>query len=205
MRDTLHQVLKSRFLSVLLYSHVLYDLSTPTMTRIEHANGHKDYILEAESGRIELKGNPVILLRYDKDGNVVPDKETQAKQKIAKEAEEIGELILKHHEDKVLKSLLDSYYASVSDPSDEFIHLYEIRDALSSKFGNYDKARSALGNFSKTKWRDFGQICDISPLKQGRHRGKYDVLRDATVNELAEVRSIALDMIRAYLRYLEGG
>jgi hypothetical protein len=41
------------------------------------------------------------------------------------------------------------------------------------------------------------------PLNQGRHRGKkVDELRDATDVELSEARTIAEELIRAYLNHL---
>jgi hypothetical protein len=52
--------------------------------------------------------------------------------------------------DKLLASLLGSQSASVRDPNHELVHLYEIRDALSAKFGGKSRARSALGiNYSE--------------------------------------------------------
>lgn len=54
------------------------------------------------------------------------------------------------------------------------------------------------------KWRRLGQLCNGEPLRQGRHNGVHGTaLRDATDAELVEARSIALEMINAYLQILE--
>jgi hypothetical protein len=195
IRDELDDVLRSQFLGLQLSSRETFDISRPNMVRVEHSDGLPDYILEAEPGRIELRGHQVRLLGIDKDGNVVADQQTEA-------AKRIAELVSKHYEDEVLKSLLKSWDASVNDPENELVHLYEIRDALSRRFGNGDKARYSLG-ISNTKWSRFGTLCNREPLKQSRHRGEHDTLRDATENELCEVRGIAKDWIESYLQYLE--
>lgn len=85
---------------------------------------------------------------------------------------------------------------SIRDPNNELIYLYEIRDALSRKFGNSDKAISVL-DIPKTKWKDFGKLCNYEPLKQGRHRGQHAALRNATDIELSEARETAKTIIEA--------
>jgi hypothetical protein len=80
--------------------------------------------------------------------------------------------------------------------------LYEIRDALSIKFGGERNTCSIL-NVSKNEWSRFGRLANDEPLYEGRHRGEnVGQLRHATESELAEVRGIARQMILAYLKYL---
>ncbi len=82
---------------------------------------------------------------------------------------------------------------SVRKPSNrtsanERVHLYEVREALSVKFGGKKTVRSKLG-ISSPDWSRFGQICHTEPLRQGRHRGKRGgPLRDATEGGLSEAR-----------------
>jgi hypothetical protein len=107
--------------------------------------------------------------------------------------------------DDLLGSMLRSNDASVRDQANELVHLYEIRDALSVKFGSDRSARAALA-ITSSQWSRLGQLCNDEPLRQGRHRGKTGgALRDASVDELFEARRIACDMILAYLRYLKNG
>jgi len=195
MRDALHDVLNSRFLGFQLSSRKAYNLSSPNKTRVEHSEGRKDYILEVEPAHLELIGHPVTLLKCYKDGNVVTDGQTVKMKSLV-------DLVGKHYKDEVLMSLLKSHKASVSDPDNELVYLYEIRDALHRKFGNDGTARSRLG-ISKKDWKILGKLCDTVPLKQGRHRGLHETLRDATDVELSEARGIAKAMIEAYLEYLD--
>ena len=99
--------------------------------------------------------------------------------------------------------MLRSYDAGVRDPTNELVHLYEIRDALSAKFGGESAARATLA-ITASQWSRLGQLCNNEPLCQGRHRGKTgEVLRDATEAELAEARGIARAMIEAYLQRID--
>jgi hypothetical protein len=93
----------------------------------------------------------------------------------------------------------------VADPDNELVHLYEIRDALATKFGGEGAVRSALGIRSK-EWSSLGQRANSEPLRQGRHRGTKvgGELRDAVESELKDARGIARNMIEAYLYYLVG-
>jgi hypothetical protein len=194
IRSTLQDALNSRFLGFQLSSRNVYNLSSPTMTRMEHADGRKDYIMEVESMHIEATFHPVTLLKCDKDGNVIADGQTEKMKSLV-------DLVSKHYKDEVLKSLLRSHKASVDDPDNELVHLYEIRDALFRKFGR--KSESTL-NISHDDWSDFGLLCNNESLRQGRHRGEScGPLRNATDAELSEARRIAQAMIEGYLQYLD--
>ncbi|MEJ2080549.1 MAG: hypothetical protein P8Z74_21580, partial [Acidobacteriota bacterium] len=117
---------------------------------------------------------------------------------------EFGELVGKHFsKDPLLRPLLQSYGASIQDPLNELVHLYEIRDALSTKFSGKKSACAALA-FSYSDWDTLGRLCNYEPLRQGRHRGqKGSLLREATEDELREARRIARQMIKAYVGYLD--
>src|SRR5262245_18724200 len=91
----------------------------------------------------------------------------------------------------LLRNLLQSYSRAVSDPSNELVHLYEIRDALSKHFGEEELARKALG-IPNTEWKRLGALANAEPLEQGRHRGRHpDGRRSATQAELHDARQIA--------------
>ena len=135
----------------------------------------------------------------DKDGNIVSDSK---KDRIEKK-KNLAELVATHHADNVLAVLLKSHSASVHDPNNELVHLYEIRDALSMRFGKANVTKTKL-SITSSQWSRFGLLCDNLPLNQGRHRGKFvGALRDASESELTEARRIALAMIEGYLQYLE--
>ncbi len=199
MRQALHDALNDRFLGVQLLTHRAYELSSSTMTRV-HPDGHRDIFMEAEPGRIVISGNAVDFQVIDKDGNVISD----SKRDRIEKKKSLAELVTTHRAtDGLLASLLRSYDAAVRDPNNELVHLYEVREALSVKFGGENGARSALG-ITSSQWSRLGQLCNNEPLRQGRHRGKTGgALRDATEGELAEARGIARAMIEAYLQNVD--
>lgn len=199
MRQRLQDALNDRFLGVQLLTHRAYKLSRSTKTQV-HADGRKDIFIEPEPARIVLSAGTVDIQVTDKDGNVIAD----SKRDRIEIKKSLADLICTHRPtDSLLASLLKSHAAAVRDPNNELVHLYEIRDALSAKFGGESATRKALG-IGSTQWSRFGQLCNNEPLRQGRHRGKTGgVLRDATEAELTEARGIARAMIEAYLRHVE--
>lgn len=105
--------------------------------------------------------------------------------------------------DPVLSAILSSLGRAIDDQANELVHLYEIRDALKTRFEGEVKAYSALG-VSSTDWKRLGRLANDYPLRQGRHRGEHaGELRDATPDELEQARSIAKGLISAYVKFLE--
>jgi hypothetical protein len=199
MRQALHDAVNGRFLGVQLLTHKAYNLSRSTMTRL-HPDGRRDISVEAEPSHVVVSGFAPDIRVIDKDGNVVHDSKRDRIEKKKSIAEWVGTYLTA---DGLLTSMLESQSAAVRDPNNELVHIYEIREALSTKFGGEREARSALG-ISCSDWSRLGQLCNNEPLRQGRHRGKSgSALRDATEAELTEARRIALAMIEAYLRHLD--
>jgi len=105
-------------------------------------------------------------------------------------------------DDPTANAILRSYSAAVADPRNELVHLYEIREALSTRFVGEQSTRAAVGT-SAHEWSMLGRLACIEPLLQGRHRGKHTgTLRPATPEELAEARKIAREMVEGYLAFL---
>jgi hypothetical protein len=115
------------------------------------------------------------------------------------------ELVVKHGANETLQVMIRAYGAAVRDPADEFIHLYEIRDALKKNFGAEDVAIAKLGGKdAEPHWGALGKLANSEPVLQGRHRGRKGIsLRPATPEELANARDAALHLINAYLSYLD--
>jgi len=108
-----------------------------------------------------------------------------------------------HSDDKTLIALLESFDAAVHDPNKELVHLYEIREALRTKFGSENGVREALA-ITESQWSRFGRLCNDKSLAQGCHSVKnVGTLRDASEDELTEVRKIAQVIIKAYMQFLE--
>jgi hypothetical protein len=199
IRRRMHDALNDRFLGVQLLTHRPYELSQSTKTRI-HPDGRRDIFIEPEPVRITLSGGSVDFQIRDKDGNLIAD----SKRDRIEKKKTLAALVSTHRaSDALLASLLRSQSAAVRDANNELVHLYEIREALSTKFADGSATRAILG-IGAAEWSRLGQLCNDEPLRQGRHRGKaIATLRDATEDELAEARAISRNMIEAYLRHLE--
>lgn len=198
LHDTLHKKLYNRFLGVQLVSHKKFELSELRLSRL-HSDGRKDTTVFLKALVMCTSTCKVDFILKDKDGNIVQD---SRKDRVSKE-NQLADLAEKYSSDKVVSSLLKSYQTSVNDPENELIHLFEIRDTLSKFFKGERSARTTL-NVHKSDWNRLGQLANDLPLRQGRHRGKsFDLLRDATVNELFEARKIASHFIESYLTYLD--
>lgn len=124
----------------------------------------------------------------DKEGNIISD----SKRDRIERKKSLAELVSAHRaSDGLLAAMLRSYDAGVRDPNNELVHLYEIRDALSVKFGGESSVRAAFA-ITASQWSRLGQLCNYEPLRQGRHSGKTgEALRDASEGELVESRGIA--------------
>jgi hypothetical protein len=165
----------------------------------QHEGGRKNVAIRVGSVlSAEAVGQPDIVLR-DPAGNIVRD--TRA-ERIAAHTSLLDSIAPKLARSAVLQGLFMSYSRSVSDPSNELVHLYEIRDALSQHYGGGRKARAAL-NINRTEWQRLGVLANVEPLEQGRHRGK-DIggHRAASSGELDEARSIVRNWIIAFARTL---
>lgn len=200
MKDILHDKLNDRFLGTQLVTHKPYELSKASMYRL-HPDGRKDkditILLEPSIIRVSSTAE---VITTDKDRNIIID----SKRDRIRKKKELAALAEKYRgSDPTAASLLNSYRMAVNEPNNELVHLYEIRDALSKRFGDGSAAYHAL-NITSKKWSRLGMLANCEPLKQGRHRGKNPgALRNATEPELKEARSIASSFVEAYLLYLE--
>jgi hypothetical protein len=200
VREQMEKSLNDRFMAVQLLTHRPYQLSKSSRTRV-HDDGHRDAFIECEPGHIVLTGGIVDITVTDAHGNVISD----SRRKRLQRKRDLSELVARHRgTDQFVDIMLKSYDAAVRDPQNELVHLYEVRDAISSRFGGKSASLAALG-ISATDWSRIGQLCNDEPLRQGRHRGEAGLaLRDATESELTEARSIARSFLEAYLNYIDG-
>ncbi|MHB8111989.1 MAG: hypothetical protein ACYDHA_00825 [Bellilinea sp.] len=198
-RLTLHEALNDRFLAIQVLTHQSYNLSKPSMYRLQ-PDGRRDVTLFLDPGQLKITPGHVDFIHKDKDGNVLAD--TRRDRIVHKE--QFATLVEKYRKsDEVLESLLRSYDAAVRDPDNELVHLFEIKEAVQNKFGGEVPAMSALG-ISNNKFSRLRILANVLPLKQGRHRGlKVGILRDATIAELIEARFIARLIIERYLLWIE--
>jgi hypothetical protein len=187
----------SIFLVRQLQVHLRYTLQGPRV--YQYDGGRKNVAIRVGSvPSAESVGQLDIILR-DPAGNIVRD--TRA-ERIAANASLLDSIAPKLARSDVLNGLFTSYSRSVSDPSNELVHLYEIRDALSQHYGGEQNARAAL-NINRAEWQRLGFLANIEPLEQGRHRGKnIGGERAASSVELEEARNIVRNWIIAFARTL---
>jgi len=198
IRDELHNELNDRFLGAQLVSRTPFKLSKPARTR-HFKDGHTAAYIEPDTGAGLVMGGAADVVFTDKDGKVTFD----SKRDRIEKKKSLASAIVRHRSnDAILAAILRSFDASVRDPGNELIHLYEIRDALGKVLGGKVKAIRALGVTPK-EWNRLGELCSSLPLRQGRHRGSsVGQLRDATHSELEEARAIARSLVIGYLRHL---
>lgn len=196
VKDQIHRMVEDRFLGAQLVTHQPFDLSKPSVTRV-NPDGSNHYFVEMHAA-VVVSGTADVRVT-DAQGNVLSD----SRQERIDYRRRLGDEVEKYrNQDVALSAAMASYSESVRDPNNELVHLYEVRDAFAKRFGGEDRARAAL-SISKQQWSRLGDLCNNQPLKQGRHRGKdLGALRDATSAEIFEAREIARQMIESYLLFL---
>jgi hypothetical protein len=155
-----------------------------------YSAGHKNVVVEVGSAIMTLTSGSVDFIIQDPAGNVVRDSKAE---RIAEDTSLLNLLAPKLQLSAPLRNLMASYSKAVADPADEFLHLYEIRDAISHYYGSEHAARQALG-IGENKWKRLGLLANVEPLEQSRHRGKHSQgHRPATSQELEEARKLVLN------------
>ncbi|MCP5213007.1 MAG: hypothetical protein H6998_18985 [Hahellaceae bacterium] len=197
LRSDLTLLIESHLQSVQLTTHKGYEISKPSRTDLK-SDGKKVVFAEVELNVACTMGSPDITIT-DKNGVVISDTKQERLDRQARCASLISEY---KKIDLTLQHMLSSYSKAVVDPENELVHLYEVRDALSARFGKSDKAIKALD--VRKLWNELGRIANELPLMQGRHRGKSaGQLRNAEQSELDRARDLAYALIEKYLDFLE--
>jgi hypothetical protein len=171
------------------------DIRGPSVRRI-HPDGRTDITLCVDGVVCVSEVGEVNLISTDSNG-VVHD----ARREHFEDMKGLVEHKLRHASDPKAHRMLESHAGSIATPGEELVYLYEIWDALMEKLAGGRNAQSVL-NISQEDLDTFNDITCERPLRQGRHRGRNDTLRDATTEELDEARRIAKDMMEKYLSYL---
>jgi hypothetical protein len=161
-----------------------------------HSNGTKS-VLTGASEAISFSGQ-LDTVHRDASGVAVHDSKAE---RIKEDIKSIESFLPKIAGSESLKSLLESYNFALADPTNELVHLYEIRDALSKHYDGGAEARQKL-RLAEGEWKRLGYLANKAPLKEGRHRGEHSELRHATAAELNEARKIARSLIEAFANHL---
>jgi hypothetical protein len=188
----------SIFLTRQLQEHRTHTLQGPRVYQHKAEQKNVDIRLSAAISITISVGKPDIILR-DQAGNIIRDSRVE---RITAHNSQLDSIAPKLAHSPVLHGVFMSYSQSISDSSNEFVHLYEVRDALRHYYGNIGAARIAL-NISRNEWERFDALANEEPLEQGRHRGRnIGGLRPASDEELEEVRSIVRNWIIAFAQTL---
>ncbi len=168
-----------------------YSLDGPRI--IEHVGGKRHITLRVEPAHIAITAGQADVVVTDASGAVVRD---SRQERITEHSEFVNLLTGKAGDSQTLRAVLESYSRSISDPEDELVHLYEVRDAIASHFGGERQALSAIG-ISTAEWQTIGRLANAEPVHQGRHRGKHlTERRSATSDELNQARTIVRGWIQ---------
>jgi hypothetical protein len=193
VEERVRAAIESVFLVRQLQIHRKYSLEGPRT--YQHSAGRKNISIRVGSAVAVFTAGHVDLIATDAAGNIVRDSRAE---RIAEHSSVLDSVAPKLVHSATLRSLFESYSRSVTDPNNELVHLYEIRDALSGHYGSEQSARDALG-ISKGEWQRLGVLANVEPLEQGRHRGKHPAgRRAATESELNEARQLARRWIMAF-------
>ena len=184
------------FMTRQLYVHKPFKLKGFSISQIQLDGSKSVHVNISDGVTAKSFTSQADVISTDKDGNVIYDSRAT---RITEQFTQVESILKKIKNIGLIKSLLGSYGRAVSDPSDELVHLYEIREALTKELGDKDNAVRLLG-ISKRKWDRLGILANKEPLEQGRHRGKHEVRRAASQHEIQEARDIARELIESYIR-----
>ena len=155
--------------------------------------------LNAEAGIFGLSGMEVDFIITNKDGQIVVDSK---KERMTRQ-QDFFELINDYGADPTAVKLFESYKNALDHDEKLLIYLYEIREALSTYFGNDEITKQKL-NLKSNHWSKFGRLSNDPRIKQSRHYSEISQnSRDITETERNIALSFALNMIESFLNYLK--
>lgn len=200
IKNRIYQELNGIFLASQVINRKSYELSQESKDYRINEEGKRDITINVSCAHLSITAYPADIEITDASGKVIKS----TKQERINSINNFANRVLQHICDNpTLEGILVSHSNASSDPKNELIHLYEIRDALVEKFGNGNDALKIL-KIDKHEWSRFGQLANDLPLKEGRHRGKAEgSIRNASKKELNEARAFAKTLIEAYLDYLD--
>lgn len=192
-------LVESFFMNELLNKRQAYELKASTLKFVGE-DGSISHFLKVKRANVSIEfATELSFKKLDKDGKVIYDSKEEKKKR---QAELLIKLQNALHSDELVKGLFESYKNAITDPDNELVHLYEIRDALLNRFGSKAEALKIL-SIEGNDWSDLGRICNELPLKEGRHRGQMKgKLRNASKEELKLAREISLKMIESSIDYV---
>ncbi len=107
-----------------------------------------------------------------------------------------------YYKDDLLKWIIKFQSISRQTPQAELSFLYDVRDALKSRFKD-DRGITEKTKVSREKVRTLTELAN-NEIFEGRHKGQnYKKIRNAKPEELVVAKSITKSLILGYLSFLE--
>lgn len=192
----IHEQVSRMFSGVQLVAKRKFKLTEPAITRL-YPDGRRGIYVKAKTGICFLVGYPVDIVITRADGTRIDSKAERIESK-----RELANRVAEYGTDPHLSTMLASFKRAMEDRENTLIHLYEVLDTLSERFGGKKHAMDAL-SIPNDLWSDLGRLANHEPVKEGRHRGKMVLnLRAATNVELDHCKSIAANLISRYVDFL---
>jgi len=165
-RDSLTRTLKYYFLGAQLIRQQAFEIHSGGAINRMWPDGRRDTALVIQSAEQIITAENVDLVSQD-DKGVVHD----TRRDRIDTTKNLAELSARHSTtDRTARKMLHSFDAAVRDPENELVYLYEVWDALQTKFRGEKNARKALGICRSARSR-LTHLANNEPLNQGRHRG----------------------------------
>lgn len=193
-RDEVHAHVETVFMAQQVQVCENFTLSAASMVR-EHADGHRDVTGFLEPFHLKMSAGRADFILRNANGEIIQDTKVERLQKQQDFRDRVATLT---SSSLVLKRMLQSFRNALIDDDNLLIHLYEVREALTSEYGGDIKVRKAL-SVSSVDWSRFGQLANNEPIQEGRHRGKHTGLRLATKAETEWALSFAQRLIEEYV------
>jgi hypothetical protein len=148
----------------------------PRVNQFDEGGNCMARILVEDVVRVTVSGPEADVQIISCDGTVIRDTNAE---RVAREEELVSRLAPKIAISALIRDLASTYRRAISDPTNEFVHLYEIRDRLSTDYGSDEKARNALG-ISAAELKRIGKLANAkpttvwSPSRRVRHVERAD-------------------------------
>jgi hypothetical protein len=117
----------------------------------------------------------------------------------------LGARLALHGHDATVEAMVRGLDASLSDGADVLIRLFEVRDALTQKFGTKSTVPCQALGIQHEEWKWFGDLCNVPSTTKSRHLGKSTgPLKETSAEDIDKARRMSVAMLERYLDHLEG-
>lgn len=197
-RDEAHEALEPHFFGQAIIAGKQFVLNPAQLTR-EHPDGRSDETIFLETAHFTLSESSATadFIIRDRDGNVTSD--TRAA-RIAEQAMFRAKLVEALPDFPEIRAMAESWNKSFEDEANCFVHLYEVRDRISTIFNGGKKAIKALK--VEEEWSAIGELSNSPNNALGRHRGEGSDHKRPDQDDLQKGRNATRRLIEAYIDHV---